>query len=488
MGQLRVETGAGPVMGEARDGVRRWLGIPFAQAERFGAPRPPVPWNGVRDATKLGPQSPQMFGNNPRRAMIRQDGFDEDCLVLNVYAPEDIGDEPGDEPRPVYVWIHGGAFVGGSGNPYDGSAMARTHGVVVVTINYRLGVLGWVNFGEVLGLPELPSNLGLRDQVAALEWVRDTIARFGGDPARVTIGGESAGSMSVSLLMLHKPAWGLFHGAVMQSVAVSLIHGREKSRAIARRYAELLDLDQGSLEKMRSVPLEALFAAQAKVGAENPAGTPAAPWFDDDALPADLAAAHAAETAPVPLIAGANRDEVRLFEIMPGEILPTRWPQLEALLTDQLGPDHAARVLASYSRTTQGRRALATDLVFAMPTRHFAQRHSVHQPTWFYRFDYAHPIAGATHALELTLMWPMRGWLAAAARGGPMKGFRAALGERMVAHWAHFIRHGTPAADWPAHCSSDWPVKVFDLEDRVEANPQAERVTAWARRDVGPGI
>jgi para-nitrobenzyl esterase len=343
MGQLRVETGAGPVMGEARDGVRRWLGIPFAQAERFGAPGPPAPWSEVRDATKLGPQSPQMFGNNPRRAMIRQDGFDEDCLVLNVYAPEDIGDEPGDEPRPVYVWIHGGAFVGGSGNPYDGSAMARTHRVVVVTINYRLGVLGWVNFGEVLGLPELPSNLGLRDQVAALEWVRDTIARFGGDPARVTIGGESAGSMSVSLLMLHKPAWGLFHGAVMQSGAVSLIHGREKSRAIARRYAELLDLDQGSLEKMRSVPLEALFAAQAKVGAENPAGIPAAPWFDDDALPADLAAAHAAETAPVPLIAGANRDEVRLFEIMPGEILPTRWPQLEALLTDQLGPDHAAR-------------------------------------------------------------------------------------------------------------------------------------------------
>ncbi len=484
MGQMQVETGAGPVMGEARDGVRRWLGIPFAQAERFGAPRPPAPWTEPRDATKLGAQSPQMFGNNPKRAMIRQAGFDEDCLVINVYAPE----EPSDQPRPVYVWIHGGAFVGGSGNPYDGSAMARTHGVVVVTINYRLGVLGWVNFGEVLGLPELPSNLGLRDQVAALEWVRDNIARFGGDPARVTIGGESAGSMSVSLLMLHRSAWGLFHGAIMQSGAVSLIHSREKSRAIARRYAELLDLDQGSLEKMRSVPLEALFAAQAKVGAENPAGIPAAPWFDDDALPPDLAAAHAAPTAPVPLIAGANRDEVRLFEIMPGEILPTRWPQLEALLTAQLGPEHAARVLATYSRTTKGRRALATDVVFAMPTRNFAQRHSAHQPTWFYRFDYAHPIAGATHALELTLMWPMRGWLAALARGGPMKGFRAALGTRMVAHWAHFIHHGAPDAGWPAHAPTVWPVKVFDLADRVEANPQAERVAAWAGRDVGPGL
>ncbi len=484
MEHLRVETGAGPVMGGLRDGVRRWLGIPFAQAERFGAPRAPAPWSDLRDATRLGPQSPQMFGNNARRAMIAQPRFDEDCLVLNVCAPE----QPWDQPRPVYVWIHGGAFVGGSGNPYDGSAMAREHGVVVVTINYRLGVLGWVNFGEVLGLPEIPSNLGLRDQVAALEWVRDNIARFGGDPKRVTIGGESAGSMSVSLLMLHKPAWSLFHGAVMQSGAVSLIHGREKSRKIARRYAELLGLDQGSLAKMRALPLEALFAAQAKVGAENPAGIPAAPWFDDDALPPDLAAAHLAETAPVPLIAGANRDEVRLFEIMPGEILPTRWDQLEALLTDQLGPQHAARVLATYSRTHRDRRALATDLVFAMPTRHFAQRHSASQPTWFYRFDYAHPIAGATHALELTLMWPLSGLLAAVARGGPMLGFRKALGDRMVAHWAHFIHHGAPNADWPGFAGGEWPVKVFDLADRVEPNPQAERVVAWAGRDVGPAI
>ena len=145
-------------------------------------------------------------------------------------------------------------------------------------------------------------------------------------------------------------------------------------------------------------------------------------------------------------------------------------------------------MLATYSRTIRGRRALATDLVFAMPTRHFAQRHSDRQPTWFYRFDYAHPIAGATHALELTLMWPMTGWLATVARGGPMKGFRKALGDRMVTHWAHFIHHGTPDADWPVHAPAEWPVKVFDLMDRVEANPQPERVAAWAGRDVGPAI
>lgn len=488
MAGLRVETSAGPVMGEARDGVRRWLGIAYAQAERFGAPHPPAPWTELRHATRHGPQSPQMFGNNARSALIRMPAHDEDCLVLNVHAPQNLGSGQSDELLPVYVWIHGGAFVAGSGNQYDGSAMARAHGVVVVTINYRLGVLGWVNFGEVLGLPELPSNPGLRDQVAALEWVRDNIARFGGDPKRVTIAGESAGSMAVSLLMLHKPAWGLFHGAVMQSGAVSLIHGREKSRRIARRYGELLGLDQGSLAKMRALPLKRLFEAQAKVGAENPAGIPAAPWFDDDALPADLAAAHLAETAPVPLIAGANRDEVRLFEILPGNIVPTRWNQLEALLRAQLGEGHAARVLATYSRNSRDRRALATDLIFMMPTRHFAQRHSTHQPTWFYRFDYAHPIAGATHALELTLMWPLKGWLGVVARGGFMTGLRKALGDRMVAHWAQFIRHGTPHADWPGFAGAEWPIKVFDLADRIEANPQSQRMAAWAGKDVGPAL
>ncbi|GAA0319464.1 carboxylesterase/lipase family protein [Sphingomonas oligophenolica] len=483
MDSLTISIAAGTVSGANREGVSRWLGIPYAQAGRFSAPVAAAPWPGVRDATVHGPQCPQMYGSNPKRARVAAPDFGEDCLSLNIYVPEggaDVG------RKPVYVWIHGGAFVAGSGNPYDGSWMARAGDVIVVTINYRVGVLGFVNFGEALGLPDIPSNLGLRDQIAALEWVRDNIASFGGDPARVTVGGQSAGSMSVSLLMLCKRAWPLFHGAIMQSGAVSLIHSREKSRAIGRRYAELLGINQGDLETLRTMDLIALFTAQGKVDAENPNGIAAAPWFDDDLLPDSMAGAGAQQTPPVPLLAGSTREEIRLFELMPGDILPTKWPDLERLLNDQLGAEHAARVLAAYPRTKLGRRALASDLAFAMPTRNFAERHARHSPTWFYRFDYGHPIAGATHGLDLTVTWPMPSFRAALARGGAMRGKRAALGGRMVKHYAHFVRHGRVGAGWPAYLPEERQVMIFGLDDRVEADPDADRFAAWDGRDVTP--
>lgn len=485
MSELTINTVAGAVRGTRVDGVRRWLGVPYARQARFAAPGPVEPWSGVHDAISVGSQCPQMYGNAAKRAMLKAPAFAEDCLDLNVYAPEG-GDEVG--RKPVYVWIHGGAFVVGTGNVYDGSAMAKAGDVIVVTINYRVGVLGFVNFGEALGLPDMPSNLGLRDQIAALEWVRDNIAAFGGDPDRVTIGGQSAGSMSVSLLLHAKSAWPLFRGAIMQSGALSLIHGREKSRKLARRFAEVLGVNQGDLDAMRTMDLQRLFEAQGKVGEENPGLIPASPWFDDDLLPGSLEEANKRSAAPVPLIAGAARDEIRLFELMPGDILPTRWPELEALLVSQFGEAHAACVLAAYPRTTAGRRALATDLTFVMPTRNFAERQADHSPTWYYRFDYSHLIAGATHGLDLTLTWPMRNFRATLARGGPLRGKRGALGERMVAHYAHFVRHLTPGPGWPAYTLTDRSVMVFNYEDRIEANPDAARLAAWAGRDAGPGL
>ncbi len=480
-----IRTISGDVQGDMVDGVRRWRGVPYARAERFAAPQPVEPWSGVRDARSFAPQCPQMFGKSEKHAFYAAPDHGEDCLALNIWVPE-AGSDTGH--KPVYVWIHGGAFVAGSTNPYDGAKLARDGDIIVVTLNYRLGVLGFVNFGDVLGLPDIPSNLGIRDQIAALEWVRDNIAAFGGDPARVTIGGQSAGSMSVSLLMLAAKSAPLFHGAVMQSGAVSLIHSQAHSRRVARRYAELLGVNQGDLERLRAMDIRALFAAQAKIGAEERNGIPAAPWFDDDLLPASLEAAHAQPMPSVPLLAGATRDEIRLFELMPGDILPSKWPDLEALLNTQLGPDHAARILATYPRTSKGRRALATDLTFAMPTRNFAHRHAAANPTWFYRFDYPHPIAGATHGLDLTLLWPMQSFRATLARGGRMTGKRAALGARMNGHFAHFVRTGTTGPGWPAYRHDDKQVKIFNLDDDIEADPQAARFAAWAGRDAGPGM
>lgn len=483
MGRIIAETTTGPVEGATQDGVRRWLGVPYARAARFAAPEPVARWDGVRPAQAMGPQCPQHFGGAAKAARIKAPDFGEDCLVLNVWAPEG-GDGA---PKPVFFWIHGGAFMAGSSNPYDGAELARLGDMVVVGVNYRLGALGFVNFGEALGLPAIPSNLGLRDQIAALEWVRDNIAGFGGDPGRVTIAGESAGSMSVSLLMLCRKAWPLFHGAIMQSGAVSLIHNQDKSRQLGRRYAERLGLNQGDLAVLQNLPLERLFATQAALGKEERNGIPAAPW--SDLLPASLEAAHAHPTPAIPLLAGSNREEIRLFELMPGDILPTRWPELEALVRGQLPADHAERVIAAYPRTRAGRQALATDLTFGMPTRNFAERHARREhPTWFYRFDYAHPLVGAAHGLDLTLLWPIQGLRALLARGGPMSGRRLALAERIRANWAHFTNHGRPQADWPAYTPQSRQVRILDLKDRIEADPDPERTAAWAGKDVGPGL
>jgi para-nitrobenzyl esterase len=485
MDRLVVATQSGLVRGTGADGARRWLGIPYAQAARFAAPVAAAPWTDVRDATVAGPQCPQMYGNAAKRARIAEPDFSEQCLTLNIYAPDDLD---AGESLPVYVWIHGGAFVAGSGNGYDGSVLARDGRIIVVTINYRVGVLGFVNFAAALETSDIPSNLGLRDQIAALTWVQANIAAFGGDPGRVTIGGQSAGSMSVSLLMHVQAARPLFHQAIMQSGAVSLIHSQRKSAAIAQQYRAVLGDDGRSLATLQAVELRRLFEAQAAVGAANPGTIPASPWLDDDLVPGTMADVHRAQAAPVPLLAGATRDEVRLFELMPGEILPTSWPALETLLHGQLGPERAQAILATYPRTKAGRRALASDLTFVMPTRHFADRHAAHSPTWFYRFDYAHPIAGATHGLDLTLIWPMQGWRAALARGGRMTGRRAELGARMTRHISHFVRHGRPEATWPAYDGDQGQVMIFNLADQVEARPEASRWRAWDGQDVGVGL
>lgn len=463
--------------------MRRWRGVPYAQARRLSVPEPVVPWQGVRDATRFGNRCPQQMGKKVQEAQVSAEGVGEDCLNLNIWTPD--GGEPG--LKPVFVWIHGGAFMAGTSDPYNGAALAKLGDIVVVTINYRIGVLGFVNFGEALGLPDLPSNIGLRDQIAALEWVRDNIVAFGGDPGRVTIAGQSAGSMSVSLLLLSERARGLYHGAIMQSGAVSLIHDRETSLRIARRYAELLDLNQGGRDKLLSLSPVDLLRVQAAIGEEEKGGIPAAPFYDGDLLPASLEEAHARETAHVPLLAGATREEIRLFELMPGDILPTSWNELERLVRGQLSADQAERLLAAYPRTKKGRRQLASDLTFAMPTRNFAHRHAAHSPTWLYRFDYAHPIAGATHGLDLAFTWPFTSFMMTLVRGGREKGRRGALAERIRRHLAQFTRYGSPGTEWPVYTDEARNIHVYDLTDRLEVDPDGARFAAWAGRDVATG-
>lgn len=485
MTDINIKTKSGWLEGTHIGATVRWLGIEYAHADRFGPPEPVTPWEGTKPAKAFAPQCPQRRGSETKRAQLDPPSHGEDCLNLNIWAPA----ERGPELKPVMVWIHGGAFLISGSNPYDGAELAELGDMLVVTLNYRLGILGFANFAETFDLPEIPSNLGLRDQIAALQWVHDNIQAFGGDPSRVTISGESAGSISVSLLMLCPKAWPLFHGAIMQSGAISLIQDREKSREIGRKYRELLGIEAGSLEALRRVSLSQLLDAQASINSQNPFVLPATPWFDGDLLPASLDDAHASPTAPVPLLAGANREETLRFERFPGNnLVPIHKPVIERILHSQLPSEQVDRILAAYPQTRRGHRALASDLTFILPTRHFAERHCATNPTWFYRFDYAHPWLGACHALDLAFLWPVGGILGLLFRGGPMRGARRALGDRIKANWIHFVRNGRPLSDWPAYTAETPNVRLLNLTDQIAVGPDPDRYAAWAGRDVGPGF
>jgi para-nitrobenzyl esterase len=482
-----VTVAGGQLQGVERDGTTSWLGVPYAAPplgpRRFRRPAPVDAWEGVRPATRPAGAAQQARSvHSPVRAL--GSGVGEDCLYLNVHAPADARTDG--RPRPVLVWLHGGAFTGGSGALYAGAPLAAQGDLVVVTVNYRLGVFGFVDLGSAVDA-DIPSLLGLRDQIAALRWVRDNIAAFGGDPEQVTLAGESAGSISVALLLAAPSTTGLFRGAVMQSGSYNLIHGDEAREEVARAYARNLGLGRHDGDRLWQLTPQELLAAQQVVDAQFPGTLPAAPWFDGDLVPASLAEAQRTSRPEVALLAGHNRDELTFFQRRSGDIMPTTRRTLVARLQAALGWDEAERLLAHYPDTALGTRALGTDLNFAAPTQHFAERHAgAGGRTWYYRFDAAVPVLGATHAAELPYLWDWQGWPALVLRGRRTPR-RLALAGRMRRRWLAFARDLDPGPDWPAYTLPERRTLVLDpAGDHVEDDPGALRRSAWAGRDVMP--
>ncbi|SDT28324.1 para-nitrobenzyl esterase [Friedmanniella luteola] len=478
-----VRVTGGRLRGVERDGVTAWSGVPYAAPpvgpRRFRAAAPVVPWDGVRPATRPAGASLQ---GGPTRGLGGPVG--EDCLYLNVHAPTAARTDG--RPRPVLVWLHGGAFRSGSGALYPGGPLAGQGDVVVVSVNYRLGVLGFVDLASAVDA-EVPSLLGLRDQLAALRWVQENIAAFGGDPDQVAVAGESAGSISVALLLTAPSAVGLFRGAVLQSGSYSLIHGDEAREEVARAYARNLGLGRRDGDRLWQLTPQELLRAQEAVDAQFPGTLPAAPWFDGDLVPASLEEAQRSVRPEVALLAGHNRDEVTLFQAQRSDIMPTTRPTLVARLQAALGWTEAQRLLAHYPDTAAGTRALGTDLNFAFPTRHFAERHAAAGGrTWCYRFDAAVPLLGATHAAELPYLWDWRGYPAVVLRGRRTPQ-RQALAGRMRRRWLAFARDLDPGPDWPAFTLDERRTLVLDpAGDHLVDDPDAERRRAWAGRDVMP--
>ena len=469
-----ARTTGGEIEGRARGGVQLFAGIPFAApptgTRRFRPPEPHEGWQGVRSARRFGPAAPQNPGTGLTAAPL---AWDEDCLTLNVCTPA-----ADDGARPVLVWIHGGAFRTGKGGIpwYDGGAFARNGDLVTVSINYRLGALGYANVCDVAGDELATSGVtGLLDQIAALRWVQHNIANFGGDPGRVTIAGESAGAMSVGALLGSPLARGLFHRAIAQSGAAHHALPEATSREVGRDFAEALGArDLASLQAAPAARvLEAQVAAEKRF-AERQRGSSDAlsdmafqPGIGSPALPEPpLDAVRAGSSANVPLLCGTNLDETTLWGY--GKVDEARLGRFAG----RLFGDRADEAIATYreerpqASPSQLLIAMTSDQMFRIPAIRLCEAHGANGgANWSYLFTYASRAyegrLGATHALEIPFAFANLGQPGVEAfvgKGGDPEPLSAA----MHAAWIAFVRDGDPSCD---ALGSAWP--RYDAERRA---------------------
>ena len=499
---LQVLVTGGRIEGALRRGLRMWRGIPYAAStageNRFRGPQTVEPWEGIRRAAEFGPVAPQDRGTlAPAPSSLGSSS--EDCLSLNVIAPR--FESP--RPRPVMVYVHGGAYAVGSSRemPQQGEGLVREGGVVFVNLNYRLGAFGFLDFARY-STPEEPieNNLGLRDIVAALEWVRDNIGAFGGDPDNVTLFGESAGANAVTTLMCVPATRGLFARAIAESAPAEAVYTAEVTRQWGADFVALLagvvgsaspatDAEAASL--LRNASMAQLVAATNRTMRETPDRVPGTialcPTIDGDFLPERPVSAFAAGTAhPVPLIIGTNEREGSLFRGRL-DILATTPARIQGIFV-KTGRTLARALAAQYPHlpSRRGRADFAGDYAFWYPSIEVAEGHSRHAPVYFYRFDIAPRLAkilglDATHGIELFAVFD-RARTPFGRVMGSLGGYQdfERTGRRMRANWLRFAREGSVDAGWPAYTEEHRNTLVIDAEDRIEEDPHAERRIAWA--------
>ncbi|MFJ8938605.1 carboxylesterase/lipase family protein [Streptomyces sp. NPDC102365] len=456
-----VDTPYGAVRGRYEDGLAVFRGIPYAAPpfgpRRFRPPVPPEPWTGVRDAGAFGPTPPKPPYSEAFAKLLADPVVPgDDCLNLNVWTPE-----PGPGARlPVMVWIHGGALTRGSSAipVYDGRSFARD-GVVFVSVNYRLGVEGFGLF------PDAPANPGLRDQLAALEWVRDSITRFGGDPDRVTVFGESAGAISIGALLASPRARGLFRRAVLQSGAPEVTE-RDKVRRVVRRMAARLRVP-ATARAFAAVDRGALIEAQAEAGrrASPVVGGPAfGIVVDGDLVPRDPleALVEGGAAQDVALLIGWTSEEHRLWLAPTGllERLNRLGPVALAAARARCrcGPEvpRGYRLARPGAGTADLVGQLVTDFLLRVPLHRLADAHRARSHAYEFAWPSNVPGLGACHALELGFVFDTVGVPEAERLAGP--GAPQSLADEMHGAWVRFAVTGDPG--WPAWDDTH-PVRVF---------------------------
>jgi para-nitrobenzyl esterase len=486
-----VATRHGELLGSTHRGVSKFLGIPYGAAPfegwRLLPPVPVRPWSGRRDATHFGPtvlKTP--YGWPYSELLVEPDLPGDECLNLNVWTPDPSGS------APVLVWIHGGAFANGSGAvpQYDGSAFARD-GVVCVTLNYRLGADGFLDTGDE------HTNIGLQDQLAALGWVSDNIAQFGGDPARVTVAGQSAGAMSIGALLASPSSRGLFQNAIMQSGAAHHAIPRSTAQAVAAQLAEQLGI-VATRKAFADVPVPDLLAAQTAFALEIQAGgdpvrwgdvarsmMPFQPVIDGTMVPAlPVESIRAGAGSDVRVLIGTNTDENRLF-LAPSGAIDYIDESLLAAAVAGYGFTDIDAIVALYRDDAEPApgntlAAIATDWFFRIPAIRLAEaRGNDAAPVYMYEFGWRSTaregVLGACHSLELpfvfdTLESDGADWLTGAS--APQS-----LADEMHSAWVRFVKEGDPG--WTPYSPDSRTVQVFDTPSVTTDDPRGERRESW---------
>ncbi len=497
---LTVVTRNGPVRGTTTGAVHRFLGIPYAAPPigslRFRAPQPVAPWTEPRDATRPGSACTQVL------PVVNLPVGGEDCLYLNVFTPDPL-------PRkrlPVMVWIHGGGFTVGAATDNDPTPLVARTGVIVVTVNYRLGPFGFL--GHAALTAEDPNgatgNAGIQDQQAALRWVKANIASFGGDPKRITIFGESAGGVSVCAHLLSPASRGLFRRAIVQSGPCDTLTAPAVAQAQGERFAERLGC---------AAAPDVLACLRAQTSTDVQAALPADPrfifdfsvsWFpvgDGVVLPADpLDALRRGRFNKVPVIAGVTRDEGRLFVGMAynsigAPIAPDAWA---TTVDDYFGPTIGAQVRAQYPLEDYPDPGAAFgqalgDAIIACSTIRSAQALMRHVPGYLYEFSHApNPFVlplpgielGAFHSAELPYVFagPVQS-------SGPITFTPAEeeLVDLVTKAWTRFAAQGSPGGGWPRHSAKGRKHRILDTPAGIGRHLGAEACDFWERIGWKPG-